>query len=188
LRTVLGEKTIDYDGSQLRSDWLQQALGLEPDSEGAAGAFVGACDVRPEMVVDLDEVRSGEPIRAARMLHFIAEFPDRDLEKTVYRQRLLAAAVSERLAEAAPGRSFRRRGDDVYEHGSKVTVSIATLSPVSSLLHFGVNIDPAGAPVAAAGLADFGVEPRGFGREVLAAFAAEMSSSRLATARVRQVR
>ncbi len=187
MRTTLGASAVDYDGSQLRSGWLTASLGLALDAEGAIGAFIGACDVKPEFVVDLDERESGEPIRAAKMLHFISEFPDRDLEKTVYRQRLLAALVRDELAGRAPGRKFRRRGDDVYENGSKVTISIATLSPSSSLLHFAVNIDPSGAPVPASGLDDFGIDPGRFATAILREFAGEISSSREATRKARDV-
>ncbi len=187
MRTAPVAVGVNYDGSQLRSGWLREEMALETDAEGAVGAFIGSCDVKPEFVVDLDERESGEAIRAASMLHFIAEFPDRDLEKTVYRQRLLAAIVRDELSGRAPGRTFRRRGDDVFENGSKVTISIATLSPTSSLLHFAVNIDPAGAPVAASGLDDFGIDADKFAREVLRAFAEELSSSRTATGRVKIV-
>jgi len=187
LRTAPVAVGVDYDGSQLRSGWLRDEMALEPDAEGAIGAFIGGCGVKPEFVVDLDELESGEPIRAASMLHFIAEFPDRDLEKTVYRQRLLAAIVRDELGGRAPGRTFRRRGDDIYENGSKVTISIATLSPASSLLHFAVNVDPTGAPVAASGLDDFGIDPVDFAREILKLFAEEMSSSRAATGKAREV-
>jgi hypothetical protein len=187
LRTALADGDVDYDGSQLRSGWLAAELDLAPDDEGALGAFLGACDVAPEHVVDLEERRSGEPIRAARMLHFIAEFPDRDLEKTVYRQRLLAANVLDELGARAPGRAFRRRGDDLFENGSKVTVSVATLSPRSSLFHFAVNVDSAGAPVPASGLEDFGIDSRRFAGAVLDRFAGEMEGARTATSKVRHV-
>jgi hypothetical protein len=189
LRTVLAGNPIDYDGSQLRSGFLAAALGLEAEAggTGAIGAFTGACDVKPEFVVDLDEVASGEPIRAARMLHFIAEFPEHDLEKAVLRQRLLASLARDALASLAPGRDFQRRGDDIYEEGRKVTISIATLSPRSSLVHFAVNIDASGAPVPARGLNDYAVDPGEFGRELLERFSAEMDSARAAAGKVRGV-
>jgi hypothetical protein len=187
LRTILADRTVDYDGSQLRSGWLTAELGLEVGGEGAIGAFLGACDVKPEFVVDLEEVASGEPIRAARMLHFVAEFPEADLEKTVLRQRLLAALARDALAGRAPGREFQRRGDDIYEEGCKVTVSIATLSPRSSLIHFAVNIDASGAPVPARGLDDYAVDPGEFGRALLERFSEEMAGARAATGKVRRV-
>lgn len=187
MRTRLAGRRIDYDGSQLRSGWLAAELGLAPDAEGAVGAFLGACDVRPEHVVDLEEVASGQPIRAAEMLHFIAEFPERDLEKAVLRQRLLAAAARDELAARAPDRTFTRRGDDLYEGRHKLSVSIATLSPVSALVHFALDVDASGAPVPARGLRDYGLEPRELAGALLAACAAETASARAATRKVRPV-
>ena len=189
MRTHLSDLRIDYDGSQLRSGWLAGTFALAPDAEGAMVAFVGGCDVKPEFVVDLEEAASGEPIRAALMLHFIAEFPERDLEKAVLRQRLLAAVVRDELAARLAGkrRKIVRRGDDLYDGKHKLSVSVATLSPNSALLHFGLDVDPAGAPVPARGLAGYGVEPRELAQAVLSAYAAETCSVRAAAAKVRFV-
>lgn len=187
MRTLLSDRRIDYDGGQLRSGWLAGTFALAPDAEGAIAAFAGGCDVSPEFVVDREEAASGEPIRAALMLHFIAEFPEHDLEKAVLRQRLLAAVARDELAVRAPGRSFTRRGDDLYEGAYKLSVSVATLSPASALVHFALNVDPAGAPVPARGLADYGVAPRELARAVLDAYARETGSVRAATRKVRFV-
>jgi hypothetical protein len=187
LRTELADHRIDYDGSQLRSGWLRSERGLLLDEGGAVAAFIGACDVKSEFVVDLDEVASGEPIRAALMLHFIAEWPAADIGRAVLRQRLLAVVVRDELARRRPGTIFVRRGDDIYEADRKLTVSVATTSPVSSLLHFAINVDPAGAPVPARGLAEYGIEPDDFARRVLAAYAAELESAAAAERKVRQV-
>jgi uncharacterized protein len=192
LRTLFSNLRIDYDGSQLRSGWLAATLGLAPDAEGTMAAFLGGCDVKPEFVVDLEEVASGEPIRAALMLHFIAEFPERDLEKTVLRQRLLAAVVRDELAArlptSVPSLVIARRGDDLYDGGFKLSISIATLSPVSALIHFAINVDPAGAPVPARGLAHYEVDPRELAEAVLSAYAAEASGVRRAVGKVRPVK
>lgn len=188
MRALFSRKRINYDGSQLRSGWLGRTFGLRPDAEGAIVAFLGGCDVRPEFVVDLEEVESGEAIRAALMLHFIAEFPERDLEKVVLRQRLLAAIVRDELAQRALRRRITRRGDDLYDGKYKLSISIATLSPKSALLHFAVDIDPTGAPVPARGLPDYGVDPREFARSVLKAYVSETSSIRRATGKVRFVK
>jgi hypothetical protein len=257
MQVLFSDWRIDYDGSQLRSGWLAGQLGLAPDAEGAVAAFLGGCDVKPEFVVDLEEVASGEPIRAALMLHFIAEFPERDLEKAVLRQRLLAATVRDELARRVMGSGplvvkgpdpvphgepqiaesrlqnhegwrlakaelrdseicpstrlgalslskgnrqsagcrepgsdpiILRRGDDLYDGEFKLSVSIATLSPVSALVHFAINVDPTGAPVPARGLTHYGVDPRGLAEAVLSAYSAETSGVRRATRKVRPVK
>jgi len=62
---------------------------------------------------------------------------------------------------------FERRGDDIYCLDKKLNVSIATVSPVSTLIHFGVNVDASGAPVAAIGLKDLGIDAEKFAKQVL---------------------
>jgi hypothetical protein len=62
-----------------------------------------------------------------------------------------------------------------------------TASPVSQLLHAGINVDPWGAPVAAIGLQELGSEPRAFAEEILRAFAREWEGVEWACAKVRPV-
>ena len=55
-----------------------------------------------------------------------------------------------------------RRGDDIFVHidgvDKKLSVSIATKSTTSALIHTGLNIDPKGAPIDACGLTtDLGI-------------------------------
>jgi hypothetical protein len=118
------------------------------------------------------------------MLHFLCEFFDPDLPKTILRQRLLVAIAAEQLAGVT---GLRRNGDDLYVGERKLSVSIATVSPVSSLIHFALNIDPTGAPVPAVGLAELGVEPEQFARRLMTAFAEELESIDAARCKVRPV-
>jgi hypothetical protein len=79
----------------------------------------------------------------------------------------------------------RRDGDDLWVGDGKLSISIATASPVSSLIHFAVNATPGGAPVRTATLQQLGVEPAAFARAVLARVAAEQDSITVARAKVR---
>ena len=136
-------------------------------------------------MVDLADVIAGDSIRAASMLHFIVERFDADLEKMVTLQRLLVALAAELLNHDRP--VVRRQGDDLYVGHRKLSVSIATASPVSTLIHFALNIDPTGAPVSAVGLAELAVEPRAFALELMSRFAAEIHEIRVARCKVRAV-
>ena len=69
----------------------------------------------------------------------------------------------------------------------KLSVSIVTASPVSQLLHTGINIDPEGAPVPAIGLQELGIDPYEWVPEVLESFATEWESMVWACAKVRPV-
>jgi len=120
------------------------------------------------------------------MLHFIIEHFDRDLEKAVLRQRLLISIIVELLN--VMGYKPVRDGDDIFIDDAKLSVSIATLSPVSSLIHVGLNIIGQGAPVKAIGLEEIGINNIGeFAQKVLFAYQNEIQSIHLACCKVRGV-
>ncbi len=184
MHTLIHPGPVTYTGRQLRSHWIFETFGLQGD---AIVAFRGPCRVEPTAMVDLADVARGEAIEAAEMLHLIAEHFDRDLHRAVLRQRLLMCIIAERLASREGVPALRREGDDLFAAGRKLSVSIATVSPVSALIHVGINIDPTGAPVPAVGLAEWDVDPDWLAREVLEAYGAEMAGVDLATWKVRGV-
>jgi hypothetical protein len=176
------EGTRAYTGVELRSGWVREQTGLTGD---AAAGFVGPCEVPNANLVDLDDVRAGTFIRASSMAHVIAEHPGIPLGETVLRQRLMVAILGEMLASA--GKLARRDGDDLYYDGRKLTVSIAAPSSTASLIHLGINVDPAGAPVPAIGLAEMGLDARVLLNELLDRYARELETSAYATTKVRTV-
>ncbi len=198
MQTLYHPQPVKYTGHQLRSRWILDTFGLQGD---AIVAFEGPCEVALTEMVDLADVAAGVPIAAASMLHFIAEHFDRDLEKAVLCQRLFICIIAEALARRGDVPPLRRKGDDLYAGrgvaaGSgadappgerKLSVSIATVSPVSTLVHVGLNLDPSGAPVPAVGLDEWGVQPEALARELLEAYASELDGVDLATRKVRGV-
>ncbi len=187
MQTHLAPDTIPYTGRELCSHWILRTFGLPGD---AIVAFVGPAELGAETMVDLADVAAGDVIRARAMLHFIVERFDNDLERAVVHQRLLVALAAELLRELTTtvGREGpTRRGDDLYVGTRKLSVSIATISPVSTLIHLGVNIDPEGAPVAAIGLAELGVEPTAWALRLMAAYVGEVAGIRQARCKVRAV-
>lgn len=188
---ISGNK-ITYDGSQLCSHWALKHFNLQGDS---IVAFIGPCDVKTERLVDLIDQKRGELIYSPKMLHFIAEFFDLDLEKTVLRQRLLISVIKEALdhffKEAKADKKLARVGDDIFVKEAsgqkKLSVSIATLSPVSGLIHTGLNIKTEGVPVAAIGLAGLDIDSEKLAQTVLTNFSAEIAQIQEATTKVRGV-
>ncbi len=162
-RVVLDSRQ-DYDGSQLRPHFLRSRFGVTGD---AAVAFRGAADVRGIQLVDLADRERALFIRSADMLHLIVERFEVDLVAGIMLQRLLAALVADRVRASAGRLPVLRRGDDVFVDERKLSVSIATVSPVSTLVHVGINIDPTGAPVAAIGIAELGIDLRAFAEGLL---------------------
>lgn len=176
------EQRLAYDGSQLRAHWLLDRFGFVGD---ALVAFRGPCSVIRDEVADLEDL-DGPGIAADDMVHFVWEsFTTSDLLLAVHRQRLFAAQVREVVQELAPSSEVSRTGDDLYVEGGKLSISIATVSPVSALMHFAVNAQPGGAPVAIATLQQLGIEPSAFALAVLQRVGEEQASIESARAKVR---
>jgi len=176
------DRMVAYDGSQLRSHWILAETGHAGD---AIVAFRGPCRVRIDEIADLEDI-DGPGIAADDMVHFLWEsFDESGLLLAVHRQRLLSASAREVLGELAPAAQVRRDGDDLFVGQGKLSISIATASPVSTLIHFAVNATQGGAPVAIAALADLGVEPRAFAQRLLQRVAEEQISIQTARCKVR---
>jgi len=176
-------ETLAYDGSQLRSHWAYERFGVQGD---VIVQFTGPARVEGKALVDLVDRRQGEVIIAAEMLHFLVEHFDPDLRRAVLLQHLLVALAGEVLSGLA-GLLIVRRGDDLFAHDRKLSVSIATVSPVSALVHLGINVDPAGAPVPAIGLRELGVDPDEAGEQICQRYAAEIRQVTAACSKVRWV-
>ena len=167
-------RSLAYDGTQIGPLWAYREFGRQGDS---LVAFVGKCAIPAKHMIDQDDVRRGARIASPRMLHFIAEHFDTppDLEKAVLRQRLFSTLVLEELrARGAEG--LRREGDDLFTpREEKLSISIATATPVSTKFHFGINVIRArGVGVKTAGLRDLGIDPAPFAESLLEAYRREM--------------
>ena len=182
-RHLLRESLI-YDGSQLTPLWIFHRLGLIGD---AILSFRGLCSVDLSSLVDQADVRANSPIFSEDMLHFLVEHFENDLEKAVLRQRLLVVLIAEELERRGCGP--RRVGDDLFLGERKLSVSIATITPVSIVIHTGVNIHPGAAPVPAVGLADLGLSEvwEDIAEGVMRSYTQEMEGVRLARCKVRGV-
>lgn len=183
IETKFIEKEIKYDGTQLSPLWIYKNFDLKGD---AIVSFLGPAELDARTMVDMEDVKANDRIYSESMVHFIAEFFDLDLEKTVFRQRLLMVTMKEVL-EAKLNRVFTRNGDDIMDGNAKLTVSIATSSAVSTLIHSGINIVNRNTPVLTKGLEDYGVHPPQFAKDVLQSFKSELDSSWAARCKVRPV-
>ena len=180
------DQWMDYDGSQLTSLWAMRRFAVQGDS---IVAFEGGCLVEGENLVDQVDFLAGELIRSEHMLHFLVEHfdPGPDLARTILRQRFLICLIREALVELAPAAPIRRQGDDLFLGERKLSVSIATVSPLSGHIHAGLNVTGNLAPVAAVGLEELGVAPLELAWRVLDAYAAEEAAMALARTKVRWV-
>ena len=188
LSTLFSPEERAYTGPELSPHFILTQFHVKGS---ALVAFVGACSVKTEHLVDWEDRIAHDRIEAAKMMHFLGEFFGISLKEGVALQRLFMASLAESLAQRLGHRAvewgLKREGDDIFLKDRKLSVSIVTASPVSVLLHAGINIDPAGAPVPAIGLNELEVDYRDWAKAALEAFAREWESMDWACAKVRPV-
>lgn len=183
------EENILYDGSQLASLQAYLKHGLLGDS---IVAWIGPCNVSVEHMVDGEDLLAKATIAGDKMVHFIIEKFDSSLLAAVGLQRLLASIVKDVLMRESGERTLAqtliRDGDDIFSGDRKLSISIATQSPISSLIHFAVNVTNKGTPVKTLSLEDLKIEPKVFARMVMDAFVNEVGTIVEATQKVRWVK
>ncbi|MBQ4114260.1 DUF366 family protein, partial [bacterium] len=150
-------------------------------------AFIGECRVDLTEMVDIEDVINNEPIYSKSMLSFISEQFNIGLVEGVLRQRLLITIIKELLESY--NITVIRNGDDLIIDNRKLSVSIATKSINSVLIHTGLNIISEGAPVAASGLlSELGIENiKDFAINVMTKYSEELEDIILASTKVRGV-
>jgi hypothetical protein len=177
------QEHILYDGSQLASHFALKRFGVSGDS---IVVFTGPMDVAREHMADLEDLLQDDCIRSSNVLHFIVELFGADLESAILKQRLLARLAADIVARET-GKVLVVRGDDLFAGDRKLSVSIAAPSPVSCLIHLGLNIETKDVPVKAVGLRELNADPGRIGELLAEAFREEMASVSQARCKVRGV-
>lgn len=184
MKTLFIDKEIKYIGSQLAPHWIYKNFKIQGD---VIVAFCGECEVKLTEMVDIEDVINNEPIYSKYMLSFITEQFNTELVEGVFRQRLLMCIIKEALEK----RGFKvvRSGDDLFVNNRKLSVSIATKSMTSVLIHTGINILSDGAPIPVSGLkSDLGIDDvKEFALEVMENYSSEINDIVLASTKVRGV-
>ena len=184
MKTLFIDKEIKYIGSQLAPHWIYKNFKIQGD---AIVAFCGECKVKLTEMVDIEDVINNEPIYSKYMLSFISEQFNIGLVEGVLRQRLLMSTIKESLEKR--GVIVCRDGDDLFINDKKLSVSIATKSMTSVLIHTGVNILAEGAPIPVSALkSDLNIEDiKEFAIEVMKNYSEEIDDIVLASTKVRGV-
>ena len=189
MKTKLVKKNFAYTGDQLKPHFAYESYGLLGNS---IVAWQGACDIPFKNMVDWEDVLAKSPIRGGRMLHFIVEVFNQSLFSAVSLQRILAAIIKDELERRALANGtlknrarLIRSGDDVFFGEKKISISIASISPVSTQIHFAVNINNKNTPVATASLEDFKINVDVFAKSILKSFSTEFQSIEMATQKVK---
>lgn len=180
MHTKFIEDEIKYTGEELAPHWIYKKFHLQGD---AVVAFCGECEVKLTEMVDIEDVINDEPIYSKNMLSFIIEHFNIGLVEGIIRQRLLICIIKEALE--SKDIKVIRKGDDLFVEGKKLSVSIATKSLTSVLIHIGINIDPAGAPVDAIGLDYLKIlDIKGFAQTIMVKYSQEIDDIILASTKV----
>lgn len=183
MKNLFIDKEIKYTGRELSPHWIYKNFNICGD---CIVAFVGEVDVRLDEMVDIEDVINVEPISSKKMLNFIIECFDCSLSEMVWRQRLFIAIIKETLEKY--GKKVEREGDDLFFEGKKLSVSIATKSITSTLVHTALNIVSDGAPIEVSSLTDMGIDNiKKLAQDIMSAFCAEVESIYLAKCKVRGV-
>ena len=185
-------KTIEFDGSQVSPLWAYENLDVQGDS---IISFRGPCSLEPDSMVDAEDRKRKSTISSTDMLHFIVEYFDCRLTEIVLIQRLLVQVVMDLLRELIYEEAeVERERDNIYgyppdsDQRGKLSVSAATVSPVSGLIHLGLNIATEPAPVRTIGLEELGVEDIDeFAVEVAKRFIEEVKSIKRDASKMRPV-
>jgi hypothetical protein len=179
------ETTEVYNGEQLKPLWIYLNHGLLGDG---LVSWIGPCRVETEHMIDGEDVRAGSKICGDQMVHLIAEIFDFDLAGMVGLQRLASELLIDTLLELrpdAPWGKAERKGDDIFLGGRKFNISIATVSPRSSLMHYAFNVTNSGTPIETSCVEEFGLSARKVQEMWLRKLEQEVRSVRRATWKVR---
>ncbi len=180
MQTRFLEEQFNYDGTQLRSLFAYMNYGILGDS---IVSWLGPCNISFDHMLDGEDIRSQSEIRGDLMLHFIVEKFEASLLAAVALQRLLTAMAADLVRES--DNQIRREGDDLFVGDKKLSISIATTSPTSTLVHFAVNVKNTGTPVPTISLEELGLNPVNFSKRLIEKFAAEVTSIEQAVRKVR---
>jgi uncharacterized protein len=173
------DKKINYDGSQLDHHFIYKNFNIKGD---AAISFIGKCNVKKNNIVDIEDILAKKTIKADSMLHFIIELFNKELLFGSAIQSVFISEIQNELLEK--GFKVKKYGDDLYVENRKLSISIASKSSVSVLIHIGVNIINKGTPVETEALKTFGINEKAFAKAVLKRFNKEYTRVMLATTKV----
>ena len=183
MKTLFIKEKIKYDGTQLKSLFAYLSHKVQGDS---CVSFIGPCDISFDHMVDGEDLLEKAEIRGSEMLHFIFEIFDRELVSGVFLQRLFASIAADEIYKASKTK-LTREGDDLYLGDKKLSISIATKSPVSVMVHFAMNISNSGTPVPTLSLEDLKINPVIFAESLLIQISKEYESILTARVKVRPV-
>lgn len=194
------QDNLPYLGDQLRSLFTYK---LSKQRGDAIVAFAGKMDVKTSFMVDMEDQLEGDYIWSPLAINFIIEIFGISIEAAVLYQRTFMRIITDELIYLKTQcsntvKKIELKGDDIYLYTDgrsdkyKMSVSIATVSPLSGLIHTGLNVlTDKNIPVPALGLKEaFQIDDKGvenFIGFVMDKFCEYVHSVKQATIKVRSV-
>lgn len=185
MKNLFIENEFMYDGTQLRPLYAYEKHGIQGHS---IISWIGGCDIPFEHMVDYEDKLEKSEIRGKKMLHFIIEVFDFKLISAVFMQRLFSSIVKD-VIEKKSSQDLVRKGDDLFWQINgvkrKLTISIASVSAVSSMVHFAININNENTPVETCSLDDLKIEAKSISLQIMKEFVDEYLDVVVATQKVK---
>lgn len=178
------EENIKYTGKELSPHWILSKFKIFGD---AIVSFVGEVEVPIDNMVDVEDRINVEPIYAKSMLNFIIEHFDYSIKEIALAQIVLIQSIREVFLDDY-NIDLKRDGDDLFFGGRKLSVSIATKSIVSGLIHTALNIDCTGAPVKASDINEIGIKDvKTLAQKIMKRYSTNIENVNFAITKVRGV-
>jgi len=171
MKSLFVSEEIKFTGEQLVSHWAYTRFDLLGDS---IVSFIGPCEIQEKYLGGVDHYKKKIQIRSEKMLHFILEHFDLDLEKAILKQKLLVSILKDKLNHRLKGDVLQRWGNDIFDCDAKLTVSTVTRTKVSTKIHLGINISSKNTPVKTKGLEDYGLDPLDLAQVVMNQYRLDM--------------
>ncbi|MGB8656933.1 MAG: DUF366 family protein [Candidatus Zixiibacteriota bacterium] len=171
MRSLFVKEEILFTGEQLTSFWAFRNYDIPGDN---IVAFIGPCEIDEKYIIGIDHFKKKTQIKSERMLHFLVEHFDLDLEKAILKQKLLVDILKDKLNHRLKGDVLQRWGDDLFDTDFKLTVSATVRTSVSTKIHLGINVSSQNTPVKTKGLEDYGIDPRDVSQAVMDQYRLDM--------------
>ncbi len=171
MKSLFVSEEIKFTGEQLHSHWAYANFDLFGDS---IVSFIGPCEIEEKYLVGVDHYKKKIQIRSEKMLHFVLEHFDLDLEKAILKQKLLVSILKDKLNHRLKGDILQRWGNDIFDGDAKLTISTVTRTKVSTKIHLGINISSRNTPVKTKGVEDYGLDPLDLAQVVMNQYRLDM--------------
>lgn len=171
MKSLFIQEEMLFTGEQLSSFWAYKNYDILGDN---IVAFIGPCEIDEKYIIGIDHFKKKTKIKSERMLHFLVEHFDMDLERAILRQKLLVDILKDKLDHRLKGDILQRWGDDLFDTDYKLTVSATVKTSVSTKIHLGVNISSRNTPVKTRGLEDYGIDPHEIAQAIMNQYCLDM--------------